>query len=189
MTMNGVPTLQCSPHNASVLRFLGAVVALSFCSVPLAASGEAESPNSLRQAIDAQHPGVPWIDTATLAQWLTQPQGRQVVLLDVREVAEFDVSHLRGARRVSPEAREMAALRLPRTATIIVYCSVGYRSAALGQRLRAAGYQQVYNLQGGIFQWANEGRSLHRGSTSVNQVHPYDREWGRLLLERYRSPL
>lgn len=189
MTMNGGRTLQHSSQNPPFLGLVAVVVALLSFGFPLVSCGEAESPNALRLAIDALHPGVPWVDSATLAQWLTQPEGRQLVLLDVRETSEFDVSHLRGARRVSPDARDMAALRLPRTATIIVYCSVGYRSAALGQRLRAAGYQQVFNLQGGIFQWANEGRDLHRGSTPVNQVHPYDREWGRLLIEHYRSPL
>lgn len=172
----------------SISRSIAGIIGVVSLLLPLFAFGEARTLESLRSTIEAEHPGVPWVATETLSRWLAQ-QERQVVLLDIREVAEFDVSHLRDARRVAPDASDMAALRIPRSATIVVYCSVGYRSAALGQRLRAAGYQRVYNLQGGIFQWANEGRPVYRGAARVELVHPYDRDWGRLLLERHRSPL
>ena len=144
---------------------------------------------ALRAEIDAQHSGVDWVDTATLATWMAGDERRPLVLLDVRERDEYAVSHLRGARRVAPSATDMAALSIPRNATIIVYCSVGYRSAAMAQRLESAGYDRVFNLLGGIFQWANEGRPVYSGDRRVNLVHPYDREWGQMLDERYRSPL
>ena len=70
---------------------------------------------------------------------------------------------------------------------IVTYCSVGYRSAGVAQRLRAAGFTQVYNLEGSLFRWANEGRPLYRGDTLVHQVHPYDRVWGTLLKEELRA--
>jgi 3-mercaptopyruvate sulfurtransferase SseA len=64
--------------------------------------------------------------------------------------------------------------------SVIVYCSVGYRSARLAQRLRARGYE-VSNLEGSIFEWANEDRALYQGDRRVSGVHPYDSTWGRLL--------
>jgi hypothetical protein len=41
--------------------------------------------------------------------------------------------------------------------------------------------QNVMNLEGSIFQWANEGREVVRGDTSVREVHPYGRRWAGLL--------
>jgi rhodanese-related sulfurtransferase len=164
-----------------------AALALSGPARALAEEAPAGSPAALRPAIDAANPGGRWVDTATLAGWMSGRDGRALVLLDARAPAEFEVSHLRGARRVDPEMRDVAALALPAGATIVVYCSVGYRSAAVAERLRAAGRERVFNLLGGIFQWANEGRPIYRGTREVRTVHPYDRVWGRLLLERYRE--
>lgn len=99
------------------------------------------------------------------------------------------MSHLRRARRVDPELTDVASLGLERDDLIVVYCSVGWRSGGIADRLRAAGYTRVYNLEGGLFQWANEGRAFYRGNERASQVHPYDAIWGRLLNERYRAPL
>lgn len=109
------------------------------------------------------------------------------MLLDSRAVAEYGVSHLQGAIRVEPVSDGPVLADLRRDALVVVYCSVGYRSAAVARRLKALGYQRVYNLEGGIFQWANEGRPIYRGDEAANQVHPYDRLWGRFLAEPLRS--
>ena len=39
----------------------------------------------------------------------------------------------------------------------------------------------VFNLQGSIFQWANEGRLLMANDRAVHAVHPYNERWGVLL--------
>ncbi len=103
------------------------------------------------------------------------------MLVDVRTPEEFAVSHLAGARRVDPEAGAEALAALPRDTAIVVYCSVGWRSAAFAERLRAAGFTHVQNLQGSIFAWANEDRPVVRDGQAVRAVHPYDAVWGRLL--------
>jgi predicted sulfurtransferase len=64
---------------------------------------------------------------------------------------------------------------------VVLYCSVGYRSADVAARLQAHGYTNVFNLEGSIFQWANEGRTLVRGEMPVEVVHPFDNDWGRYL--------
>lgn len=91
------------------------------------------------------------------------------VILDARSKAEFDVSHLPGARPFGPD--------IPKDAAIVVYCSVGYRSSQLARQLTHAGYTNVANLDGGIFQWANDGRPLEGG----RKVHPYNAHWSRYL--------
>ncbi len=108
--------------------------------------------------------------------------GEAVVLLDVRQPQEYRVSHLAGAVRVDPDA-EMPELPpgVGPDTPIVAYCSVGYRSSALVQRLMARGYRDAANLEGSIFEWANQGYPVVRGGVEVRQVHPYDERWGRWL--------
>ena len=124
---------------------------------------------AIKARIAKEFPNVKTIGTAELAKVEPKP-----VLLDVRTAAEFDVSHLAGARRVDPDA---ASVSLPKNTPIVTYCSVGYRSAKLAQRLQEAGFTDVRNLEGSIFQWANEGRPIEPGT----KVHPYNKKWGALL--------
>jgi len=72
---------------------------------------------------------------------------------------------------------------------IVVYCSVGYRSSALAEKLARAGMTNVFNLEGSIFAWANEGRPVYRGDTLLNpaQVHPFNTKWGQLLRPELRA--
>jgi len=131
-------------------------------------------------------PDVKRIQTSELAAWLNDSARAKPVLLDVRTRAEYDVSHLRGARHVLPDAPVTAA-RVEKAQPIVTYCSVGYRSGAFAEKLRAAGYQQVLNLEGSIFRWANEGRPVFRGDVAVEEVHPYNGTWGLLLKKKHRA--
>lgn len=134
-----------------------------------------------------QFPNVPRLQTSELAGWLDDPQRQRPVLLDVREPAEFDVSHLADARRVEPGS-DPATLGLPKDQFIVTYCSVGYRSAQYGQRLRGAGYTHVQNLEGSLFQWANEGRPIVTDAgRSAERVHPFNKTWGLLLQPSRRA--
>ena len=131
--------------------------------------------------IEAAFPDVPSMDTAALSELLQDPT-RTVVLIDAREEAEFAVSHLPGAVRAASVEHAAALVDgAPAGATVVAYCSVGYRSAGLVAALRARGRTEVLNLEGSIFRWANEDRPLYRGDLPVRQVHPFDEEWGVLL--------
>ncbi len=138
--------------------------------------------------IRREFPEVPRITTAELAGEMTATEARRPLLLDVRTPEEFAVSHLRGAERIDPAA-PASAVTAPKERAIVTYCSVGYRSAALAQRLRAAGFTKVRNLEGSIFQWANEGRPVFREGHEVAQVHPYNGLWGLLLDQKRRAEL
>lgn len=141
----------------------------------------------VKQEIREEFPDVPAITTEELAAWIAAPGKDATVLLDVREADEYDVSHLQGARRARTEAEALATLRdAPDDRRIVVYCSVGYRSAVLARTLRKRGYTNVFNLEGSIFQWANEGRPVYRGDRRASGVHPYDSDWGRLLDPKLR---
>ncbi len=130
--------------------------------------------------IHREFPDVPRLTTRELSHWLAARERAKPLLLDVRTEAEFAVSHLAGAQRVDPGARA-ASLKALKDAPIVTYCSVGYRSAAFAKRLQAAGFTKVRNLEGSVFQWANEGRPLADARGPAVKVHPYNRQWGALL--------
>lgn len=111
---------------------------------------------------------------------LQRIQGRAVVL-DARARTEFETSHLPLARYVGYETFSLDALSdLPRDTTIVVYCSVGYRSERIAEKLKEAGFEKVYNLYGGIFEWVNRGFPLYdRSEKSTRRVHTYNKRWSK----------
>lgn len=132
-------------------------------------------------------PDVPQLTTRQLADLLDMDRA-SVVLLDARSPEEYEVGHLAGAVPAGSLRAALDALSgLPPERTVVVYCSVGYRSSQLAERLRERGMANVFNLEGSIFRWANEGRPVYRGTERVTEVHPYDEDWGRLL-DRRRWP-
>jgi len=107
------------------------------------------------------------------------------VILDARELEEFEVSHLQGAVFVGYNNFSTEKLgALGKDHNIVVYCSVGYRSERIGEKLLLAGYNKVYNLRGGIFDWMNNGNKVVDSSgNEVRRVHGYNRKWSRWLTD------
>jgi rhodanese-related sulfurtransferase len=162
-----------------IFMFLGVVGLLNWRSLAFAI---------LKRLIKRKFPTVQPLTTQQLAQWQNSQQP-QPVLLDTRNAAEYQLSHLQQARHIDPQQPDLSALPESRETPIVVYCSVGYRSAKIATKLAEAGYKHVYNLEGSIFQWVNEGRSVFQDDKLTTQVHPYDRRWGKLLKRKYRAKL
>ncbi|MDO9503504.1 rhodanese-like domain-containing protein [Falsiroseomonas sp.] len=129
---------------------------------------------------------VPEITSADLARRIAS--GERILLLDVREPAEYAQSRIPGALRVSPGAPAAAVLAEHGArmagATVVLYCAVGWRSGLMVQGIRQAVTQApaaaLLNLRGGIFRWHAEARPLELGPGATG-VHPFDAAWGRLL--------
>ncbi|MFD2572337.1 rhodanese-like domain-containing protein [Spirosoma soli] len=102
------------------------------------------------------------------------------VLLDTRSKQEFDVSHLPNARWVGYDDFDLKRVQgVPKDANLVLYCSVGYRSERVGEKLLKAGYQHVHNLYGSLFEWVNEGNPVVDAQGKPTQrVHAYSRLWG-----------
>jgi rhodanese-related sulfurtransferase len=139
---------------------------------------------ALSRLIQARFPSVKHLSIAELANWLKSDD--PPLLLDARTLDEYEVSHLPGAQLVTEDWLENGATGAD-SKPIVVYCSVGYRSAKLAANLQAQGLQQVFNLEGSIFAWANAGYPVYRSTEPVTQVHPYDAVWGKLLNENLHS--
>ena len=170
--------------------------------------------------IKLNFPRINSLTTKELNLWLNDPEKSNPLLLDARSVEEYTLSHLQAAKSVTSVQNTCrdATCRVSRNDSchvstldtpIVVYCSVGYRSANVANSLLKAGYSHVFNLSGGIFQWVNEERPVFQNTQSQNtqsqntqsqntqlrnfrlvkSVHPYNKLWGKLLKPEYRDSL
>ncbi|MGH8093293.1 MAG: rhodanese-like domain-containing protein [Chthoniobacterales bacterium] len=178
-----------SASGAVDFRLAAGVVVLLLCALGLLSCRSVDW-FLVKRSLRSKFSDVQWITTAELADWLAAKDRPQPVLLDVRTRAEWRVSHLPEARLVDPKTDPKTAVeRLPKNAPIVTYCAIGYRSGAVARRLRALGYTHVQNLEGSIFEWANEHRPLVHNGKPVTRVHPYSPLWVRLLQPDMRAPL
>jgi rhodanese-related sulfurtransferase len=104
----------------------------------------------------------------------------EVVLLDARELNEYEVSHLKNARHVGFNNFSLESVKdIPKTAPIVVYCSIGVRSEKIGEKLVAAGYSNVRNCYGSIFEWVNQGNEVvDMQDKPTKKIHAYNKKWG-----------
>jgi rhodanese-related sulfurtransferase len=76
-------------------------------------------------------------------------------LIDVREPHEADIAEIGG--ELIPMGEVMTNLdRISKDKQVIVHCRSGARSGTIAKALESQGYNNVYNLKGGILAWANE---------------------------------
>jgi len=103
-----------------------------------------------------------------------------LVILDAREPSEYNVSHISSAINVGYYEFDVSALKaIDRSSKLIVYCSVGYRSEKVAEKLKLAGFSNIFNLYGGIFEWVNEGYpTVNSRNIKTKQIHGYSPEWG-----------
>lgn len=101
-------------------------------------------------------------------------------LFDVRSEEEYGVSHIEGAEFINFEtysSEDLSALK--KEDTIIVYCSIGVRSQEYAEFLMAEGFENVFNLYGGIFEWKNNNNPvLNVNKEPTDSVHAYSKLWG-----------
>lgn len=121
----------------------------------------------------------PVIDVPQLAK---EPKA---MLLDARPKEEYEVSHIAKARRVGYGDFDITKVKdLPKDTAIVVYCSVGYRSGKVTEKLLKAGFTNVKNLYGGIFEWVNTGHTVVDDSGKpTDRIHAYNKSWSRWVLK------
>jgi len=79
-----------------------------------------------------------------------------ITLIDVREPYEFDIVDMSGI--LIPQYQvEMHLDKIPKTGKVVIHCKSGIRSADVIRLLQLSyGYDNLYNLKGGILAWARE---------------------------------
>ena len=105
-----------------------------------------------------------------------------VTFFDAREPREYDVSHIENALLVGYNHFDINTVKnIPKDKKIIVYCSMGYRSEKITEKLVKAGYINASNLYGGIFEWKNEGFQVYDSIGVTEKTHAYNKMWGNWL--------
>ena len=104
-----------------------------------------------------------------------------IIFLDTREPEEYNVSHLPNAILFGYDDPNWKAVdTLNKNITVIVYCSIGVRSQNIAEELNEKGFNNIKNLYGGIFLWADQSREMFDNQNNeTSKVHGYNKFWGR----------
>jgi rhodanese-related sulfurtransferase len=100
------------------------------------------------------------IDPHTLYDWM---QAEEVLLVDVREIDEFENERIPGAIPMPLsefDPRNVPAVPGKKT---ILTCFIGGRSADAASRLLAAGHDEAIQLDAGLFGWKEAGYETVHG--------------------------
>lgn len=79
-----------------------------------------------------------------------------IMIVDVRERFEFEIARIEGSTLIPLDELSGRLKELDPSKEIVAMCKSGIRSAHAVQFLRSAGYDKVFNLEGGIDAWATE---------------------------------
>jgi len=145
---------------------------------------------SIKQTVRFRFPDVQHLQPHQLWEWLGDEARENPLVIDVRTREEYNYSHLPAAVQMDPDIETKKALKIiGKDRSVVVYCSVGYRSSQLAARLMKAGLTHVTNLEGSVFAWANEGFPLENDGRPASKVHPYSHVAGKMLHENVRGNL
>jgi rhodanese-related sulfurtransferase len=115
---------------------------------------------------------------------LTDETLQSFVILDAREKEEYDISHIAGARYIGYDDPEYSAVSdVDKDKPLLVYCSIGYRSEKIGEKLKKQGFTNVYNLYGSIFEWVNQGKKIEDSNgDETKNIHTYNKKWSKWMI-------
>lgn len=84
---------------------------------------------------------------------------QDALVVDVRETAEWSSGHLPNARHIALGrlGTHLSEIDKFKEKPVIVVCASGNRSSAACGTLKKAGFQQVFNLAGGVNAWSDAG--------------------------------
>jgi len=109
---------------------------------------------------------------------------KNLLVLDARESKEYEISHIPGALYAGYDNFDTNAWsNKSKNTNIVVYCSIGYRSEKVGEKLKKMGFRNVQNLYGSIFEWVNRGYPVYDINGRITtKVHAYNKSWSRWVL-------
>ncbi len=123
---------------------------------------------------------VPYISVQELAMPKTE-----AIIFDAREPKEYDTSHIKDAICVGYDFFNIETVLETiknKDEQIVVYCSLGIRSEDIAEQLKKAGYNNVFNLYGGIFEWKNKDFIVYNSEgTETENIHTFSEEWSQWL--------
>ncbi|MGE3954711.1 MAG: rhodanese-related sulfurtransferase [Parachlamydiales bacterium] len=120
---------------------------------------------ALDQKVDRQKGG----SYVSPKEWREMLESGEALLLDVRNDFEWDVGHFEGAERppcrtfreAPAWARSLKQKHDPKTTKVMMCCTGGIRCELFSALMKEEGFEEVYQLQGGILKYAEEEGGKH----------------------------
>ncbi len=116
------------------------------------------------------------------------------VIIDVRTKGEYEKGYVKGAINISsndPKLSEKLAL-IDKSGPVFIYCLSGGRSSNVSGKMKGLGFQQVYDLKGGMMQWKAAGLPVTSdlaGATitgiSLKEYHKIVKDSALVLIDFY----
>jgi len=103
------------------------------------------------------------IGTLSAADAKIMVESEEAFMLDVRDDHEWEDGHVKGAKRIYVGFLDGETKKLPTDKPIIVTCASGVRSSIVASILKRKGFENVYNLLGGMKSWKRSGYPLVQG--------------------------
>ncbi len=95
------------------------------------------------------------------SDWISKMTENPGMILDVRTPGEYDQGYIEGAKLVDVSdasfLENLSNLSIDRSTPIYLYCRSGSRSKKAMTILKNDGYTEIYEMDGGIMGWENEG--------------------------------
>ena len=154
---------------------------LSGCGGPGSDDERRAALEAMAADVDARFPDVEQLSVEQVGR-LLEANDRGIVLVDVREEHEREVSHIPGsitAAEFEADPGKYAG------AVVVAYCTVGARSSAFAQKHTSEGHP-VANLRGSILAWTHAGGPLVDEEGPTTRVHVYGKRWN-LAAEAYEA--
>ena len=81
------------------------------------------------------------------------------VILDTRSVKEYEGDHIKNSIFINFSAADVKdqVLKLDKNKTYLLYCHSGGRSGMIQNFMEKNGFEETYNMKGGIVSWRSNG--------------------------------
>ena len=103
------------------------------------------------------------VDNSSLVspQELSEVQD-EILLIDVRTPQEYQQGHIENSKNINiaGDSFKEEIQKLDKSQPVYVYCKVGGRSAKAASMLKEMGFEEVYDLEGGIRNWESSGMEV-----------------------------
>jgi len=85
-----------------------------------------------------------------------------LLIVDVRTLQEWEKGHIPASGRIDflEDNFDAKAFALPKDRPIALYCAAGGRSSDAMQKMKEAGFSELYNLRGGFYGWEDAGEAI-----------------------------
>jgi rhodanese-related sulfurtransferase len=98
-------------------------------------------------------------ENLSAAQFKEGIEKGNVTILDVRTSGEVASGYIEGAQNIDWYASDFKerASKLDKTKPVYIYCAAGGRSSSAISTMKALGFKEVYDLEGGMGAWRKAG--------------------------------